>query len=123
MKKEFLFSVGRFLIKILIIEVVILIATAIICWFIGWRTFSEFGQGLIYAGIVALFFGASSIFGATRLAKDPTIRYIQSVSADDLHARSKQHIQDLTESRAFFILMSIVGIITIALGAWLDSSV
>jgi hypothetical protein len=121
MIKEFLFSVGRFLVKILLIEIVILIATAIICWFVGWRTFSEFGQGLIYAGIAALFFAASSIFGASRLAKDPTIRYIQSVSADELHTRSKRHMQDLTESRAFFILMSIVGIITIALGASLES--
>jgi hypothetical protein len=121
MIKEFLFSVGRFLVKILLIEIVILIATAIICWFVGWRTFSEFGQGLIYAGIVALLFSTSSIFGASRLAKDPTIRYIQSVTADDLNTRSKQHIQDLTESRAFFILMSIVGIITIALGTSLES--
>jgi uncharacterized membrane protein YfcA len=121
MKKEFLFSVGRFLIKILITEVVILIITAIICWFVGWRTFSEFGQGLIYAGIAVLFFSASSIFGATRLAKDPTVRYIQSVSADDAHTRSKRHMQDLTESRAFLILVGIVGIITVALGTWLNS--
>jgi hypothetical protein len=120
-KKGFLFSVGRLLVQILLIEVVILIITAIICWIVGWQTISEFGQGLTYAGIVAMLFGASSMFGATRLGKDPTIRYIQTVSNGDLHTRSTRHMQDLKESNAFVILMGTVGIITIALGTWLES--
>jgi hypothetical protein len=121
MKKGPLISIGRFLLKILIIEVVILIITSVICWLCGWHTFSEFGQGLIYAGIVVLLFGASSMVGATRLGRDPTIRYIQTVSAGDLRDRSRRHILDLAESNAFLILMGIVGIITIVIGTWLET--
>jgi hypothetical protein len=121
MKKGFLFCIGRFLVKILIIEILIIIVTTAICWIGGWRTLSEFGNGLIYVGIVALVFGTSSVLGSTRLARDPTIRYVQTVSAGDLGDRSRRHMRDLAESNAFLILMGIVGIISIALGTWLGT--
>jgi hypothetical protein len=121
MNKGFLFSIGRFLVKILIIEIVIFIATAVICWFGGWRTLSEFGNGLIYAGIVVLVFGASSVLGATRMGRNPTSRYIHTLSMGDLHDRSRRRILDIAESNAFLILMGIVGIISIAIGTWLET--
>jgi hypothetical protein len=121
MKKSLLFSIGRFLIRILAIEMAVLIFTAAICWFGGWRTLPEFENSIVYAGILAMIVGASSMLDATRLARDPTIRYIQTVSSAELYNRTKRHMLDLAESNAFLILMGIVGIISIALGTWLQT--
>ena len=121
MNKGFLFSIVRFLIKIIIIEIVIFIATAVICWFGGWRALSDFGNGLIYAGIIMMIFGSFSVLGASRSGRYPTSRYLQTLSVGDLHDRSRRRILDIAESNAFLILMGIVGIITIALGTWLET--
>ncbi len=102
--KGLLTGIGRFLLKILISEIAVLIIVGVVCWLGGWHTLSAFGSGLTYAGIGAMLLGASSVIGSTRLAKDPAIRYVETVSQGDLDDRKNRHLLDLAESNAFLIL-------------------
>jgi Na+/melibiose symporter-like transporter len=121
--KELLLSIGRFLAKILGIEIVIFLFAGIVCWLAGWHTVSEFGIGLIYVGVVAIILGAGSVRGAAILARSPTVRYIQTVTSTKLHDRTKQHMQDMEENKAFLFLLCVVGIITVVLGSFLATTV
>jgi hypothetical protein len=121
MGKRFLLVVGRFIIKIIFTEFTIFIFTGMICWLGGWHTLSEFGNCLIYVGFVAMAFGAGSMLGAMRMAKDPKLQYLQSISPDHLNNRSQQHMSDRADSYTFMILMSTAGIISMALGTWLEA--
>jgi hypothetical protein len=61
------------------------------------------------------------MLGAKRLGRNPTNHYIQTVLAGGLQEQSQRHILDLAESNASLILMGIAGIISIALGTWLET--
>ena len=104
--------------NVLIIDLLIAIIAALVCWLGGWRTVHDFGIGLMIGGFVALAFGAATVFGGARVANEPTYRYVQSVSPNSLHEHTQQNRLDLNDSFGFLSLMVAVGFLSIAVG-WL----
>lgn len=60
--------------------------TALICWFGGWRTFIEFGSGLIYVGAAFAFLGCVVfISGSSRGQQFPGPIYLRIPESIELH--------------------------------------
>lgn len=118
MEREGFFSViGRLLRDVVLADLVVLTITGVVCWVCGWRTFDNYGDGLMIAGVIVMAVGSLSVFGSASLAGDPTVRYSQSASRADLHERTKRHMLDMAESRFFSILMGFAGLVCFAEGA------
>jgi hypothetical protein len=116
-REGFLSAIGRFLRDVTLVDLVMLAVTGLVCWIGGWRTFNNYGDGLMIAGVIVMAVGSLSVFGSSGLAGDPTIRYSQSVSHAGLHERTKRHMLDVAESRVFSILMGLAGLVCFAAGA------
>lgn len=120
-KREFLKFTGRAVRIVTLVVLGVLIITGLVCWFSGRRSFQDYGDSLMIGGVVVILLGFSSMMGSTRMAKDPTIHYIQSVSRADLHTRTRLNVQTLAESNAFLIIMTVAGAISIGLGELVKS--
>jgi hypothetical protein len=108
----------RYIRKILLIDLLVFIITALICWLGGWHTLKNFGTGLMIGGFGAFILGGLTAFGGLNVARDPTYRYIQSVMPNSLAERTRGDWIDMMESFSFLILLCSAGILSMA-GGWL----
>ena len=111
-------AIWRLVRSILIVDLLIILVTALVCWLGSWRTFHDFGVGLMVGGFVALVLGGATGLGGVNIAKNPTYRYFQSDLPNSIHERTKQNLLDLNESWGFLSLMVAAGLLSIAIG-WL----
>ncbi len=109
--------------KFLLAELVLILVTGAICWLGGWRTRIDFGTGLMIAGFIAIITGGISAFGGSQIARDPTYRYIQSVMSNSLSDRTKQDWRDNMNSVSFMIWAGVAGIIAVAVGYLITTTV
>jgi len=99
-----------------IAELVIMAVTGLVCWWLGWRSLTDYGTALKWAGLAIMFFGMTSFFGGTNLSQNPRYLYTQTVMPNSAHDRSQQHFSDLVSGMSFTAWASLAGIITIGLG-------
>ncbi|MCP4751977.1 MAG: hypothetical protein GY866_13870 [Proteobacteria bacterium] len=59
-------AVKRLMIKVLLVDLILFVFTALVCWFAEWRTQMDFGTGLVLAGVAAIFIGISTEVGRRR---------------------------------------------------------
>lgn len=85
---------------------------AAMCWFAGW----QISSGLTWAGVAAVTVGLLSTVGGWGLTRDPQYMYAQSVSHQDVSARTRQALGDSLRSYNFAIIATATGILGIALG-------
>jgi len=111
-------AIWRLVRSILIVDLLIILVTALVCWLGGWRTVHDFGLGLTIGGFVAIILGGATVLGGVNVAKNPMYRYFQSDLPNSLHERTKQNWLDLNESWGFLSLMVAAGLLSIAVG-WL----
>lgn len=111
----------RFVVKVMAVAVLVLLITGLVCWFGGWHTWREFGDGLFYAGVATMGIGLLSIMGSTRFGGDAKYNYMRSAGAGTLHERSDQVWKDIFDSYNFVILMAAAGVAVIAIG-WVISA-
>jgi len=118
MKAESISTViWRYVRNILLIDLVVFIITALICWLGGWHTPNNYGTGLMIAGFGAFVLGGFTALGGLGVARDPTYRYIQSVMPNSLSERTRQDWIDMMDSFSFLILLCSAGLLSIA-GGW-----
>lgn len=110
--------VSRFLKRILIAELVIFTASALLCWIIGWRTPYQYGRVLIVSGILSIIVGAMGGLGGGGVSRGTAdYQYGKSVGQDEMGQRTQRLMADVAESYAFTIWMTVVGIVAISVGA------
>ena len=110
--------IWRYIRKILLVDLLAFILTALVCWLGGWRTLNNFGTGLMIAGFGAIVLGGFSALGGLGVARDPTYRYIQSVMPNSLSERTRKDWNDMLDSFSFLILMASAGLLSMV-GGWL----
>ncbi len=103
---------------VLLVDLLVFIVTALVCWWIGWRTPDELGLGFMLGGFLAILLGGASLAGSVQVSRNPMYRYFQSVFPNSLPERTKQNLLDLNESSGFLILMGTAGLLAILVG-WL----
>jgi len=112
----------RYARKILLIDLLVFIITAVICWLGGWRTLNRYGTGLMIAGFGAFILGGLTAFGGLNVARDPTYRYIQSVMPNSLAERTRRDWIDVMDSFSFLILLCSAGLLSMV-GGWLVTTI
>src|SRR5262245_14254560 len=72
----------RFLTFVVLLDLSLLATIGAICWFGGWRTAWDFGNGLTYAGLAIMLVGGLQYFGSFSRAADPIAGYRSTNLAD-----------------------------------------
>jgi len=117
MEKEMTSSaILRFLRTVALIDLGILIAVSLICWFGGWRTAHYYGNGLMLAGVIALALGTYSVTGNWGTTRSFEYQYAGSVGVEDADARIRRDWKDLGRSFSFLGLMTGVALGSIGAG-------
>lgn len=102
--------------RVAIAEIVIFAVTGLVCWLAGWRTLAEYSTGLLWAGFVALVFGAVPVFGGNSLDRDYQHQYSKTVMPISPSGRVQQNVNDIAQGMSFTFWAALVGVITILLG-------
>lgn len=105
-------STLRFLRGVALIDLGILGIVGLICWFGGWRTAYDYGNGLIWAGIAAFLLGFASVMRPGSV----DYQYAQIMGPDDIIKRTRRDLKDLAQNYGFLVRMGVVGIVSIAIG-------
>ena len=111
MNKGYLPLWGRFLAKVILIVLGMLIVVGLICWLGGWRTSKNYSDGLFLAGLAAMLLGGISFFGVMERFRDPKYTYLQTIAAKGkFDQRIRQLLAEVWDSYAFMFLMGTVGV-------------
>jgi hypothetical protein len=107
-------SFFRFLGTVILTDLGIFAAMALVCWVGGWRTARDYANALwlIGAGSVAL--GALSVIGNWGVTRSFSYQYGQSAGQQDIPGRTRQAMADLGSSYWFSLVTAAVGILSIA---------
>jgi hypothetical protein len=97
----------------------LMVIVVAICWFAGWRSATQIGSGLTWAGVAAIAVGVLSTIGGWGLTRDPQYMYAQSVSPQSMTARTRQGLGDSLRGYNFAIVATAAGLLCIAGGALL----
>ena len=121
-KESFLVRLGYFLRTVILIEVLVVAGVAVLSWVLGWRTPSQYGEGLIWASLLLMLVGASTVITNLGMDRSFSQQYAQSAGAQRIADNIAQAMKEGKEGQAFFFLMLIVGIIAFLLGALIQAA-
>lgn len=93
-------SVSHFVKTAALVELGVVLGTALVCWLGGWRTLSEYGTGLTIAGAVVFCSGWSFLMGTAKSYRN----------------RSRSATAAFVESNTLFRITTAVGAVSAALG-------
>ncbi len=122
MEKQTRAAILRFLRNVALIDLGIFATTGLVCWFGGWRTAYYYGNGLMLAGVLAMSLGLCSLMGNWGLTRSFSYQHAASAGVDNIQERTRREINDTDKSYAFLVLMSVVGIVSIALGILIQTT-
>ncbi len=120
-EQEWFPTISRFLRLVVLINLGMLAAVALACWFIGWRTAYQYGAGLSLAGMVVIIIALSSLVNNWRTTRSIGYQYGLTASAQDVYERTRQSKKDTAQSYGFFIRTTVVGIVSIVSGALIQA--
>lgn len=103
--------------NVLLIDLAILIAVIAVCWVLGWRTTSQYGNALFIAGIAVIALGITSIVGGYETTRSAIYKYGQTVGMDTLDKSTRQDMKEMAVSYDFLYRMTAVGLGLVVLGA------
>lgn len=86
---------------------------------LGWSSPSEFGQGLLYAGIGAWLVGAASVITSLGLSRGADYQYAQSVGTRSIDENVRQAMKESKESYSFLWVMAVVGAVAFLTGGFI----
>jgi hypothetical protein len=115
-------AVGRFVLFVALLNVIIFVVIGLVCWFGGWRTLGDFGNGLTYAGLVVVATGGMHYFGGLANSANPAMGY-HSLNLREHH---NWMVRTIAEQDSAFVVMLKVGasgLVAIVLGQLLRAMV
>jgi len=108
----------RLLRNILVYTLIIHIAAAAFCYFIGWRNTYLYGNSLVWGGVIVLALGFMSAFGGRQSTQ---LGVSNVLIAQNLATSKKQKDPDKISSYKFLIQSSVAGILTILSGLYIQT--
>ena len=116
-----LLSILRFLRTVVLVDLGIFVAVGLVCWFGGWRTVYQYGNGLRLAGTLAIGLGFLSLVSNWQTPHGFGYQYNRSVSGQSLQGRRGQTVIEFAQNLKLLIQMVIIGILSIAVGTLIQS--
>jgi FtsH-binding integral membrane protein len=114
-------SMLRFLGAVALMDVGIFVVVILICWLLGWRTASQYGNATFFAGIAVIAVGIMSIVGSFELRGNPIYKYGQSVGMRTLADSTRQDMKEMNRSYRLVYQLATVGLVLIILGALIQT--
>jgi hypothetical protein len=93
----------------------------VVGWLLGWGSVAQYGEGLVWAGIVVIGFGLMGIRGEWEATRGFPYQYSMSVTDQPGWERAKQVVEEGMQSHGFMIGLLVAGGLCILLG-WLVQS-
>ncbi len=115
-KEGLLIRLWHFSRTVVIVDLGIVAFVAAVGLLLGWRSPSEFGDGLIYAGIGAWLVGVASVIRSLGMSRGADYQYAQSVGVHTIDANVREAMKESKESYAFLWLMATVGLVAFIAG-------
>ena len=107
------------------VAVSILLGAVILVWItgrlLGWSSVGQYGEGLVWAGILVVGFGLLGIRGEWEVTRSFPYQYSMSVTDQPGWERSKHILEEGMRSHGFLIEMLAAGGLCIVIG-WLIES-
>lgn len=100
-----------------LVQLGIMIAVLLVCWFAGWNTINQYGQALVWTGVLAIGLGLLSIKGQWDTTRSFNYQHSLSVTNQDGWERTKWNVAESMHIHRFLFLMVTVGSISILLGS------
>ena len=101
--------------RLLIVDALIALIVAVVCWLINWHTLGHYGVALILSGVVLLLTGISAI-GSTQYLSDPTYMMARSVEAKPLHQRMREDLAHIRDSFDWTLMTVVVSLSLVGFG-------
>ena len=120
-KEPFPKRVLYFLRTVVLIDLVLFAAVAVVSLVVGGHTLAQYGQGVIWGSLLAFLAGASSVITSMGLSKSPDYQYAQSVGQGKMSENVRQAMKEGRESYGFLLLMASVGVVAFVVGVLLVS--
>lgn len=114
-------DVLHFLRNVVIIDLCIFVAIALVCWFIGALTVRTYGNLLELAGGIAIVIGAMDFTGGLGAVGSPRYQYGRSAGSVPIDERTIQDVNERRKSYRFTFLMAVVGLVSFGFGILLQS--
>ena len=115
--QKLLASVVRFAGIVALVELGIMIAVLLVYWLAGWYTINQYGQALVWAGVLAISLGLLSIKGHWATTRSFEYQHSLSVTNQDGWERTKWNVAESMNIHRFLFLMVTVGCTSILLGS------
>jgi hypothetical protein len=107
--------IGGYLIRLLVWFAVILLATGILDYLLGWRTLFQYAESLFLVGGFFIAIGALGTMGNWSQTRSFPYQYASSVSDADMATRTRQQMKDMEASYSFSILAVLAGFALVGL--------
>jgi hypothetical protein len=108
-------SILRLLGVTLLLAILIGIITACLGWLLGWKTGTQFSNGLFLLGGIAIILGIFSVLGGFGMRSDFHVVYSQSAGAMSTLERTQRWMADMTQGYSFYIFLLLTGAFLIGL--------
>ena len=108
-------TVRRYLVFAAFLDLMLLVIMGAICWFGGWRTAWDYGNGLTYAGLATLAVGALQCVGSFTRATDPIAGYHTTNLGEHL-VGVRRAVGERDGTFATMLKLGLAGLVPIALG-------
>lgn len=107
--------VGRFLLFVALLNLLICAVMGLVCWFGGWHTAGDFGNGLTYAGLVVMAIGAMRYFGGITNNVNPAMAY-HSMNLREHHNGVVRMMLDRDSAFMLMFKLGASGLVAMAIG-------
>jgi hypothetical protein len=108
---------GRYLRRVAVIDLAILVIVGAICWAFGWRTAQAYGTALLVAGVAIVGAGLLGMYGGMGRVRSFTYQHSMSASTDGLQ-RARESVRTSERAYAFVIEMGLIALGPLVVG-WL----
>jgi hypothetical protein len=108
-------TVRRFLLFVVLLDLVLLAIVGAICWFGGWRSALDYAHGLTYAGLIIFACGGMQYVGSFTRTIDPIAGYRSTPSGERL-AWMQRAMGEQDSSFANMLKLGLAGVILVILG-------
>lgn len=112
--------------SIILVDVILMIIVGLIVFIGGWRTLYDYGQGLVYAGMLTIGLGVMSVWGNYSSTRSVNANSLFEENA--IHAsvrtpleRVKDDLAIVDQTYGCLLLMILVGVSVGAIGALLQA--
>jgi hypothetical protein len=105
MKKSILQLVG----KTLALAILIGVLAGCVGWLLGWKTSTQFSNGLFLPGMLLIGLGILSVVGGYGMRSDFHVVYSQSAGSMNIQERTQRWMADMTQGYSVFIFLLLSG--------------